>query len=110
MLEKLSEKKCAPCRVGAPTLPKKEIEKYLNDLKFDWKLIENKKIRRVFKFEDFTKSMKFINKVAELAESEGHHPNICVYYDKVEITLWTHKIDGLHENDFILASKIELLI
>lgn len=110
MPEKLSEKKCAPCRAGAPTLPEKEIEKYLNDLKFDWKLIENKKIRRVFEFEDFKESMKFINKVAELAETEGHHPNICLYYDKAEITLWTHKIDGLHENDFILASKIELLI
>ena len=68
-----------------------------------------KKIRKKYKFDTFKEAMSFINKVADLAESEGHHPDIFISYSRVSITLWTHSIGGLSLNDFILASKIELL-
>lgn len=73
-------------------------------------MIEEKKIKYQFKFKDFEEAMDFVNRVAAIAQKEGHHPDICVYYNKVNITLWTHFISGLHENDFILAAKIEKLL
>ena len=79
------------------------------ELKLPWEVVDNKKIRHEFKFKDFKEAMAFINKVAEIAESEGHHPDIHIFYNKVTIELWTHFIGGLHENDFIVASKIELI-
>lgn len=72
-----------------------------------WTQIENK-IERVFKFADFKEAMVFVNKVAELAEKEGHHPDIHISYSKVTITLWTHAVGGLSLNDFILAAKIDI--
>jgi 4a-hydroxytetrahydrobiopterin dehydratase len=105
----LKAKKCVVCQVGAPTLKGKELEKYLKAVDSEWKLYDNKaKIKRDFEFEDFKEALAFANKVGELAEEEGHHPNIYLHdYKKVQIELWTHKIGGLHENDFILASKID---
>ncbi len=73
-----------------------------------WQLKENK-IRKVYRFKDFKESMKFVNKVAELAEEEGHHPNISISWNKVSLTLTTHAIGGLSENDFILAAKIDII-
>jgi len=69
----------------------------------------NLKLHKEFKFNSFKEALDFTNKVAEIAEEEQHHPNILINYNKVEIDIWTHKIDGLHENDFILASKIDSL-
>ena len=78
-------------------------------LKDKWVVIDDKKIKHEFKFKDFKQAITFINKVAEVAESEGHHPDIYVFYNKVVIELWTHAIGGLSENDFIVAAKIEPL-
>ena len=105
----LANQKCVPCQVGAPTLTKAEIDKNLKDLKFDWKHEPDPdKIIKIFEFEDFKTALKFVNQVGDIAESEGHHPNIYLHnFKKVRIELWTHKINGLHQNDFILASKIE---
>lgn len=88
-------------------LTKEEFTPLLKQLKLDWEVIEGKKIRHEFKFKDFAESMAFVNKVADLAEQEGHHPNIHIYYSKVVIDLTTHNIKGLSENDFIMAAKIE---
>lgn len=76
-----------------------------------WQLIDGEvpQIARTWKFQDFEEAMKFVNKVAELAEAENHHPNIEIAYNKVTLTLWTHSIGGLSENDFILAAKIDVL-
>lgn len=108
----LSNKKCVPCRAGAPTLTYVEIKK-LSESVLTWQVIEEYKIKRLvkdFKFKDFSQAMKFVNQVAEIAEIEGHHPNIWVHgWNKVKLELYTHKINGLHENDFILASKIDKL-
>ncbi len=109
MTDTLISKKCVPCEKWMPPLKGEKIQEYLSQLKLPWEVIEEKKIKHRFKFKDFKEAMKFVNNVAKIAEKEGHHPDICIYYSKVNITLWTHFISGLHENDFILAAKIEKL-
>ena len=85
---------------------KEESQKYMSQV-LGWELIEDgKKIAKEFKFKDFKEAMSFINKVAELAENEGHHPDIHIFYNRVCFELWTHAIQGLSENDFIMAAKI----
>lgn len=105
----LHDKKCIPCETKIPPMEPTDIEKYLAELKSPWNVVDNKKISQEFKFKDFTEAIAFVNKMAELAESEGHHPDIHIFYNKVLVEIWTHFIGGLSENDFILASKIELL-
>jgi 4a-hydroxytetrahydrobiopterin dehydratase len=77
----------------------------------DWKLEEGgTRLVRRFEFEDFKKAIEFVNRVAEVAEEEGHHPDITIHWNRVDLVLWTHKIGGLHENDFILAAKVNRLL
>ncbi|HOK55086.1 MAG TPA: 4a-hydroxytetrahydrobiopterin dehydratase [Armatimonadota bacterium] len=102
----LSQEKCIPCQVGTPTIPKEEAEELLKEIP-DWKLKDSKSIERKFKLGDFKQAIEFVNRIAEVAEAEEHHPDICIYYDEVNIELWTHKIGGLSRNDFILAAKID---
>lgn len=106
----LLSKKCIPCSIGADPLNKEEIHEYLKNLKEGWQTVENKYIEKTYKFKDFREALDFTNKVGELAETEGHHPDIYLSWGKVVLKLWTHKIKGLHENDFILAAKIDELI
>lgn len=105
----LTAQKCVPCEAGTPPLQGDEIQSYFSQLKTSWEVIENRKIKRQFKFKNFKEAMVFVNKVAVLAEAEGHHPDIHIFYNKVTIELWTHAIGGLSPNDFIIASKVELL-
>ena len=105
----LSRKKCKPCEGGVAPLDQKEVEVYLKQIKDDWKVTDKNKISREFLFVNYRHTMDFVNKVADLAEEEGHHPVMHVYFGRVVIELWTHAIDGLSENDFILASKIDKL-
>lgn len=106
----LKTQKCVPCEEGAPTLTGEEVKNYIQNIP-DWELIDDdSKIKREYAFGNFSEAIQFINKVAEIAEAEGHHPDICLYdFKKVRFELWTHKIGGLHKNDFILAYKIEEL-
>ncbi|MBI2498993.1 4a-hydroxytetrahydrobiopterin dehydratase [Candidatus Woesearchaeota archaeon] len=103
----LSKKKCKPCEGNILPFSKKQAEEYLKQIP-DWKLLDNK-IYREFKFKNFRENMVFVNKVAEIAEQEKHHPDLQISYDKLKITLTTHAIKGLSENDFILATKINML-
>lgn len=103
----LTSKHCIPCEGGVPPFTSEEIGKYKEEISSDWQVLDNKKLERKFKFQDFKEAMQFINKVAELAEKEQHHPDIKIFYNLVTITLWTHAISGLSENDFIMASKID---
>lgn len=103
----LSHAKCQPCESGTLPLSAKELESYKEDIYFNWEIIDNKKIVKDFKFESYSKTMAFANKVAYLAEDEGHHPVMHIYFSKVTIELWTHAINGLSENDFIMAAKID---
>ncbi len=108
--DRLTQGHCVPCEGGTIPLTEVEVATYLTILKTPWHVTdEGKKIEKKFGFKNFKGSMEFVNKVAELAESEGHHPDIAISYDKVDIRLSTHAIGGLSTNDFILASKIELM-
>ena len=80
---------------------------YLKELKSFWNILDGKKISKEFNFKDFMEAIEFVNHVAKIAEEEGHHPDIHIYYNKVLVELWTHAINGLSENDFIVAAKIE---
>jgi 4a-hydroxytetrahydrobiopterin dehydratase len=105
----LADKQCVPCNKGAEPLKGAEIEKRKKELDPDWKVADEHHLEREFTFDDFRQALDFVNEVGELAEEQGHHPDIYLSYGKVKIQLWTHKIDGLHENDFILAAKIDAL-
>lgn len=105
----LTKKHCVPCEGGIPPMSKEEAEKYLKEVK-GWQLVGNK-IEKDLKFRNFKQAMEFVNKVAELAEEEGHHPDILIYsWNKVKLMTYTHAIGGLSENDFILAAKIDELL
>ncbi len=106
----ITEKKCVPCQGGIPPLKSKEISKLLIQLENGWEVYNNKEIRKKYKFSKYTDAIIFSNKIADLAEKEGHHPFIHINYKEVIIILFTHKINGLHENDFILASKCDLIL
>jgi 4a-hydroxytetrahydrobiopterin dehydratase len=102
----LSEKKCVPCEGGVPVIKGDEIEDYTCQLKMDWDVVDEIKIRKEFVFPDFVTAMDFANRVGDIAEEEGHHPDLHIYYGKVIVELWTHAIGGLSENDFIVAARI----
>ena len=106
----LTKKKCVPCESGDPPLPDGKEDKLIKEVS-GWQLLRDgtHMIRRQFKFKDFVEAMKFINKVADLAENEGHHPDIKIVYNRVNLDLFTHAVGGLSENDFIMAAKIDTL-
>lgn len=103
----LSHSKCKPCEAGVPPLRADELESYKSDPDFNWEFVEDKKIIKDFKFDNYSKVIEFVNKVAFLAEGEGHHPVMHVYFSKVTVEFWTHAIDGLSDNDFIMAAKLD---
>lgn len=104
----LVQKHCVPCEGGIPPLKGDEITPFLKQLNPAWKLADDEtKISREFTFSDFVQTMVFANTIADLAETEGHHPDLHVSYGKLVVELWTHKIGGLFDNDFILAAKID---
>ena len=109
-MEGLAGKSCVPCRGGIPPLTEAEARAFLSRTP-GWSLSENgTRLQRSFEFRDFVAAMEFVNRVADIAEQEGHHPDIAIHWNKVDLVLWTHKIGGLHENDFILAAKINRLL
>jgi 4a-hydroxytetrahydrobiopterin dehydratase len=107
-MAELADQQCVPCRGGVPALRGEEIEKLLAQLQ-DWQVINEHHLQKTFGFKDFRESLEFVNRVGELAESQGHHPDICFGWGQAEIRIWTHKIDGLTESDFVLAAKIDKL-
>jgi len=106
-MSELTQKRCVPCEAGVPPLEKQEVERLLGQVP-GWSLT-GKWITKEFQFKNFVEAMKFVNQVAALAEEEGHHPDIHVHYNKVSFDIWTHAINGLSENDFVLAAKIDAL-
>jgi 4a-hydroxytetrahydrobiopterin dehydratase len=103
----LAHKKCTPCEGGVEPLTKAEAKKHLEKLD-DWSLADDARIiTKGFEFENYEETLNFVNRVAEIAEENGHHPDIFFGYGYAEILIHTHKINGLHENDFILAAKID---
>ena len=108
-MTELAGKTCTPCRGGVPPLEEADAERYLRDVP-DWQLKEDaKRIERTFWFKNFKQALAFVDRVGALAEEEGHHPDITFGWGYATISLHTHKIKGLHENDFIMAAKIDRL-
>jgi|TARA_B110000305_G_scaffold47037_1_gene50174 4a-hydroxytetrahydrobiopterin dehydratase len=103
----LNKKTCIPCQGGIPPLNSEEISKYLNDINENWINLIDVKISRTFNFNNYLEALNFVNKIAYLSEDEGHHPHIHLNFKNVEVIIFTHKINGLHENDFILAAKCD---
>ncbi len=107
----LNQMKCVACRKGEPTVTNAEIVELRPQVP-EWQIIEAdnvKMLERVFKFENFSEALNFTNKVGEIAEAEGHHPAIITEWGRVTVRWWTHKIRGLHRNDFIMAAKTDQL-
>jgi 4a-hydroxytetrahydrobiopterin dehydratase len=104
----LTEKTCVPCRGGVPPLAEDEAQEFLGQTP-GWDLREGKRIERTYKFKNFREALSFVDRVGGLAEEEGHHPDITFGWGYATISLHTHKIEGLHENDFIMAAKINRL-
>lgn len=105
----LAQKECVPCRGGVPPLKGGELARLATELGHDWRVIDEHHLEREFKFENFRKALDFTNKVGELAEQQNHHPDIYLAWGKVKLTLWTHKIEGLTESDFVFAAKVNQL-
>ena len=104
----LADLQCVPCRGGVPPLTGAEIEKLLKQLE-GWQAVNEHHLQKTYRFQDFRESLEFVNRIGTLAEQQGHHPDICFGWGKAEVTIWTHKIDGLTESDFVLAAKIDKL-
>jgi 4a-hydroxytetrahydrobiopterin dehydratase len=102
----LAEKSCVPCKGGTPPLKGQALEDLHREVP-DWEVINEHHLKRAYKFPDFMKALAFVNKVGEVAEKEGHHPDILLGWGKAEVTTWTHSVDGLTESDFILAAKVD---
>ena len=105
----ITEKKCVPCQGGFPPLNENEINNFIKEIDVDWEVHENRELQKEYVFKTYKQTMIFVNSIAVLAEDEGHHPFIHINYQNVLVILFTHKISGLRENDFILASKCDLL-
>jgi 4a-hydroxytetrahydrobiopterin dehydratase len=103
----LNQKKCTPCHKNTPPLDHNEQRNLLEELNSDWRIERGHHLEKEYLFPDFRHALSFTNCIGELAECEGHHPDIFLAWGKVKIHIWTHKIDGLTENDFILAAKCD---
>jgi len=107
--ENLAEKKCIPCRGGTPPLDGPQLCDFIEQVENQWKIIDECRLEKEFKFKNFREALEFTNMVGELAEEQGHHPDIHLSWGKVKLVLWTHKIKGLTESDFIFAAKVDTI-
>ncbi len=107
MSNELAGKHCVPCRGGVPPLEGKELEKLSAQLGGGWRVVDGHHLEKQYGFDDFAGALAFTNAVGAIAEAEGHHPDIYLAWGQVRLTIWTHKIDGLTESDYILAAKAE---
>lgn len=107
-MTELAKKACVPCRGGVPPLEGEELEALGRQLP-DWTVVDGHHLRREFRFRNFREALDFVNRVGELAEEQGHHPDINLSWGRVGVEIFTHKINGLTESDFILAAKVDEL-
>ena len=107
-VSELSKKSCVPCREGATALKGKELHDYFSQIE-GWTLVNEHELTKTYKFKDFAQALAFVNRIGKLADEEDHHPDIQLSWGKARVELWTHKVDGLTENDFIFAAKVDAL-
>ena len=103
----LAKKTCIPCKGGVPPLKGEKLDDLLEKLKNNWKIIKEHHLEKEYSFKNFKEALDFTIKVGELAENQGHHPDVFLAWGKVKLTIWTNKIDGLTESDFIFAAKAD---
>lgn len=107
----LANRACVPCQGGVPPLPAAEVERLLGELGPNgWRAVEAHHLEKEYPFPDFVSALAFVNRVGEIAEREGHHPDVHLAWGRVRLTIWTHKIDGLSESDFVLAAKADRML
>jgi 4a-hydroxytetrahydrobiopterin dehydratase len=106
----LAEKQCVPCKGGVPPLKGTDLARLAGELNGGWQVITEHHLEKEYQFKDFREALAFTNQVGELAEAQGHHPDIYLAWGKVKLTVWTHKINGLTESDFVLAAKADRLL
>ena len=106
-MNELTEKECIACKGGVPPLKDKALKSLQKKLKRSWKVVRRHHLENEYIFKDFREALAFVNQVGKLAEKQQHHPDIYLAWGKVKLTLWTHKIDGLTESDFILAAHVD---
>lgn len=106
----LAKKQCVPCRGGVPPLEGRQIKKLLDELGNGWVVVEDHHLEKLYTFDDFRRALDFTNRVGALAEEQGHHPDLHLSWGRVKVVVWTHKVDGLTESDFILAAKCDELL
>lgn len=109
VVSELAARQCVPCKGGVPALKGAALKSLLEELGHDWRAVQEHHLEKEFRFSDFREALQFVNQVGELAEQQNHHPDIYLSWGLVKVTIWTHKIDGLTESDFVLAAKIEEL-
>jgi len=109
MASELAKKTCVPCRGGVPPIKGEELKNLQNQVNSGWQVVDEHHLIRNFTFPDFQNALDFVNQVGAIAEEQGHHPDIYLAWGRAEVKIWTHKIDGLTESDFILAAKIDNL-
>ncbi len=107
-MTELANRNCVPCRGDTPPLKGEELDGLRRQVP-DWEVVEEHHLRRAFKFKNFREALGFVNRVGELAEEQGHHPDISFGWGYAEVTVFTHKIDGLTESDFVFAAKVDTL-
>jgi len=105
----LADQKCVPCRGGVPPMEASKAQEMLKQLGSGWQLNKDGHLERLYTFKDFAQALDFVNKVGAIAEEQGHHPDLFLTWGRAEVKIFTHKIDGLTESDFILAAKIDQL-
>src|SRR5512135_1813814 len=105
----LAQKQCTACQGGVPPLRGNELARLAEELGGVWRVVAERQLEKEYRFKNFREALDFTNKVGELAEAQGHHPDIYLAWGKVKLTIWTHKIDGLTESDFVLAAKADKL-
>ncbi len=105
----LAQKQCVACKGGVPPLAGNDLARLARQLDAGWRVVNGHHLERDFQFQDFRQALSFTNRVGQLAEEQNHHPDIYLTWGKVKLTLWTHKIDGLTESDFIFAAKVDQL-
>ncbi len=109
-MSNLAQRECVPCKGGTPPLSDKKRSDLLAELGHEWKVKEGHHLEKGYKFKNFQEALDFTNRVGALAEEIGHHPDIYLTWGKVKLTIWTHKIDGLTESDFIFAAKADAVL
>jgi len=108
-MSELAKKECVPCSGGVPPLKGSELEVLRRQLVEGWAVADEHHLEKEYQFDDFRQALDFTNKVGEMAEDQNHHPDILLAWGKVKVTIWTHKIDGLTESDFVFAAKADAL-